>query len=260
MSVAGDEIVGDGGTAALVRQMGEHDTGPSSEGFHVVVIVAADADAGIAHLAGVGLGIGDELGIGLGREVLGGSAEHERNLAQPRHQGDVLLVVDLEFLLVDDGGEHIGAGIADLQRIAVGSRTRHLLDRKDAEGAGLVFDHHRLPENRPHMLADDAHDDIGGAARSERHDDFDRLRRIFVLRGDLDAAEGEQKHQQNAQALHDIFRFRRCSRDIRKFMRKQFALTPMSRHTLVGQFDLDLGDGLSPCGKLAVEPRLRLLQ
>src|SRR5215831_7639602 len=32
------------------------------------------------------------------------------------------------------------------------------------------------------------------------------------------------------------------------------------RRTLVGQFDLDLGDGLSPRGKFAVEPRLRLLQ
>src|SRR5262249_28348548 len=48
-------------------------------------------------------------------------------------------------------------------------------------------------------------------------------------------------------------------RDIRKLC-KQFALTPTSRPTLVRQFDLDLGDGLSPCGKLAVEPRLRLLQ
>ena len=213
MSVTGDEIVGDGGPAALVRQMGEHDAGPLGEGFHVVVVVAADADAGVAHLAGVGLGIGDELGIGLGREVFGRSAEHERNLAQPRHQDDLFVVVDLELLLVDDGREHIGAGIADLQRIAIGSRTRHFLDRKDAEGAGFVFDHHRLAENRPHMLADDAHDDIGGAARPERHNHLDRLRGIFVLRGDLDATDGENKQEQKAQALHHVFRFRAASSD-----------------------------------------------
>src|SRR5215472_2070765 len=38
--------------------------------------------------------------------------------------------------------------------------------------------------------------------------------------------------------------------------------SPQRRHrrTLVGQFDLDLGDGLSPRRKFAVEPRLRLLQ
>src|SRR5262249_37448450 len=174
--------------------------------------------------------------------------EHERNLAQPRHQGDVLLVVDLEFLLVDDGREHIGAGIADLQRVAVGPRTRHFLDRKDAEGAGLIFDHHRLAENRPHMLADDAHDDIGGAARPKWHDDLDRLRGIFVLRGNLAAAEGKEKYQQNAQALHVIVRFRRCFHDLRSealrslprlptvirastFMRRRFALAPTSRYS-----------------------------
>ncbi len=191
MGVAGDEIVGDGGAAALVRQVEHLDAGPLGERLHVVVVVAADADAGVAHLAGIGLGVGDELGIGLRREVLGGGGEHERDLAQPRHQDDLLVVVDLHFLLVDDGRQHVGAGIADLQRVAVGPRPRHFLDGDDAEGARLVLDHDRLAENRPHVLADDADDDVGGAARSERHHDLDRLRRILVLRRGLEAADGE---------------------------------------------------------------------
>src|SRR5215831_12557855 len=43
-------------------------------------------------------------------------------------------------------------------------------------------------------------------------------------------------------------------------IRRRTQSAPASCHTLVGQFDLDLGDGLSPRGKFAVEPRLRLLQ
>ena len=109
MRVAGHEIVGDGGAAALVRQVEQLDARPFGEGLGVVVIVAADADAGIADLAGVGLGEGDELRIGLGCEILGGGGEHQRDLAQPRHHQHVLVVVDLQLLLVDDRREHVGA-------------------------------------------------------------------------------------------------------------------------------------------------------
>ena len=119
MGIAGDEIVGNGGAAPFVRQVSENDPGPLGEGLGIVMIVAANADAGITHFAGICLGIGDEPGKGFGREVLGRGAEHDWNLAQPCHQDHFLLVVDLEFLLVDDGCEHVCAGVADLQRVAV---------------------------------------------------------------------------------------------------------------------------------------------
>jgi hypothetical protein len=80
-----------------------------------------------------------------------------------------------------------------LQRVAVGPRAGHLLDRKNAEGPRLVFNQHRLTQNGPHLLADNAHDDVSGAPRAERHDDFDRLRGIFILRRGRGAADGEDE-------------------------------------------------------------------
>ena len=65
-----------------------------------------------------------------------------------------------------------------------------------------LFYQQRLAQNRPHLLADDAHDDIGGAARAERHDDLHGLRGIFVLCRRTGAAEREDEHQQGGQALH----------------------------------------------------------
>src|SRR5262245_23180429 len=44
----------------------------------------------------------------------------------------------------------------------------------------------------------------------------------------------------------------------KRFMWLSAVLAP--RDALVGQFDLHLGDGLAPRGKLAVEPSLRLVQ
>ena len=89
-----------------------------------------------------------------------------------------------------------------MQRIAVGLRTGHLLDRKDAERPQLVFDQQRLAQNRPHLFADDAHDDIGGAPRPKRYDDLHGLRGIFLLRRRIGAAEREDEQQQGGQALH----------------------------------------------------------
>jgi hypothetical protein len=67
---------------------------------------------------------------------------------------------------------------------------------------GLFFDQHRLAQNGPHLFADNAHDDVCGAPRAERHDDFDRLRGILILRRGRGAADGEDEQQQDAQALH----------------------------------------------------------
>ena len=165
------------------------------------MIVAADPDAGIAHLAGIGLGVSDELRVGLRREVLDGGGEDERHLAEARHHQHVLIVVDLEFFLVDDRREHIGARIADLQRVAVGPRPRHLLDGENAERSGLVLDDDRLAEDAAHLIADDADDDVGRTARAERHHDLDRLRGKLVLRvsghsGDCDETHGYEKDEQ----------------------------------------------------------------
>jgi hypothetical protein len=45
-------------------------------------------------------------------------------------------------------------------------------------GATAIVDHHRLTKRAGDTLADDAADDVGIAARRERHDQMDRPLRI----------------------------------------------------------------------------------
>src|SRR5215831_18574213 len=50
------------------------------------------------------------------------------------------------------------------------------------------------------------------------------------------------------------------NRTIRRFMSVDTRGAEVTPPVLIGQFDLDLGDRLSPRGKLVIEPRLRLFQ
>ena len=61
------------------------------------------------------------------------------------------------------------------QHVAVGIGARHdaLADR--AAGAGFVFDDELLAKLAAEPVKDDPRNDIGGAARTERNDDPDRL-------------------------------------------------------------------------------------
>ena len=66
--------------------------------------------------------------------------------------------------------------VVDQQCVAVGRRARNLRRGDRPAGAGTVLDQHRLAERLAHALADQPRDDVGGAARRERHQDAHGLR------------------------------------------------------------------------------------
>ena len=106
------------------------------------------------------------------------------------------MVGELELVLVDNRRQRVGAGIADLKRVAVGRRLDHFLDGEDSEHARLVLDHEAVAGHLPHLLADDADRDVGRAARAERHHHPDRLRRILVLRLRKAADANDESNEQ----------------------------------------------------------------
>src|SRR5215467_337357 len=68
----------------------------------------------------------------------------------------------------------------DADRVAVGRRVGAGA-RADIRGpAGAVFDHDRLPPAPVQLLAEDAHEDVAGAASAHRHDRLDRPARIVL--------------------------------------------------------------------------------
>ncbi|MCE2949313.1 MAG: hypothetical protein LXA50_19885 [Betaproteobacteria bacterium] len=65
-----------------------------------------------------------------------------------------------------------------LQGVAVAAGARHDLGRDGAAGAAAVVDHELLSEFVAQPLADDAREQVGGAARCERHQEAHRLLRV----------------------------------------------------------------------------------
>ncbi len=206
LDVAVAEVADDLGAAVLERNVQELDAGALGEHLGVDLLIAADAGAAVADLARMRLGVGDEFGEGLGREVGRGRQEEHRHVGEPRHDLHVLAVVDLHLLGEQDRGQPVGRDIADHQRVAVGPRARHFLDRDDPGGAGLVLDHHALAERLAQLLGEQPRHHVGQAAGRIGHDDLDRLRRIGSLRGGAGRAERERKcgDEKPAEAPHSV--------------------------------------------------------
>ena len=131
------------------------------------------------NLAGIGLGGRDQRLDVIGREV----RSRDDDQAGGRHQrhrierGERVVAQRLVHRRGDDlaGGHH-----AERVAVLVGAG-----DRLVAEGAGgarPVLDHDRLAELFLQRLRDDAADDVGAAAGSERHDDADRTLWPFLRR------------------------------------------------------------------------------
>ena len=168
--------------------------------------IAADPDGAVAHLAGIGLGVSQQLGKGFWRKVLGGRGEERRHVVDPRHWHDILFIVDGELARKEDRRDRVGRHVTDHERVTVGSRSGHLLDCQDAEGARLVLDDERLAENAAHRLTEHAANDVGRPARSVRDEDLDRFGWIFVLRLCADEADRKAADRQGEHAwpLHDV--------------------------------------------------------
>ena len=132
---------------------------------------------GQVDLAGIGLGIGDELGDGLGRkrridhqdESIAVEAGDRGNVAR---DGDGALLIERYVDGVRGGDKK--------ERIAIGRRTRDRLQREIAAGTRPVVDDHRLAEPLRQRLTDEPRDDVGRAAGGNEDHQCHRPRRISL--------------------------------------------------------------------------------
>ena len=135
------------------------------------------ADAGRRHveLARIGLGVGDELGNGVGRN---GRIDlhHQRDDVDATDRDDVREEVEVEFV-VQRGVD--GVLRVDQQKgIAIARRTGHEFGRDIAGRAGAGLDDELLAELVRHELGDQAGRDVGRTAGGLPNDEFDRMCRI----------------------------------------------------------------------------------
>ena len=100
---------------------------------------------------------GDQVLQIVGREIFLG--DHELRI--DRHQADRLkILLQIVIQLVDNAAD-MGVPLADVDRVAVGRRTRDTPDRNAAAGAANILDDDRLPEGRSHALGHDARGNVG---------------------------------------------------------------------------------------------------
>src|SRR6185295_4943497 len=91
-------------------------------------------------------------------------------------------------------GDH--AVVREEQRVAVGVRADHALRADQAGGAGLVLHHHRLAPRFRQLLGELARQQVGAAARADRHHDGHRAR----LRHSRNRHETEEKGEKRFHA------------------------------------------------------------
>ena len=140
-------------------------------------------------LAGIGLGIGDELGD-RARRHRGMHQQRVRHARQPRDRREVAREVEVEPL-VERAVDGVGGG-ADQDGVAVGRRVDDAFGRDVAAGARLVLDHELRAEPLGEPLADQARQHVGRPAGRKSDDELHRPGRIVERAGVVRA--GNARH------------------------------------------------------------------
>ena len=159
---------------ALVRNVRQLDAGLDREIFARDMADRADAGRSEVDLAGIGLRVRDQVADrarGIGR------VHHQRGRrdADPADRLEVLARIEPD-VVVERRADAERAGVDQRDHAAVG---RTLGDHPHADGAAraaAVVDDDRLAERFAELVGKDARDDVGAAARRERHDHGDRAR------------------------------------------------------------------------------------
>jgi cytochrome o ubiquinol oxidase subunit 1 len=112
----------------------------------------------------------DEFRHGLHAEA-GGRDHHFRRLHREDHGLQIARPDVRHFLQRRRDGERPGAGQRD--RVAIGRGLCDHVGAIDAAGAAAIVDDDRLAQRLRHGLRENARDDVGRAARGERHDEAD---------------------------------------------------------------------------------------
>ena len=189
--VAGDQILLRR-SRALVGHVGDVDSGRELEQFAADVAGGADALRGVGQLAGVRLGVGDQLlHVLRGHRRMHGEDVRHHDHVDDRHQ--LLGRIVRQLLQVRQDREH--AVVPGQQRVAVGRRLRDRLGGRNAGRAAAILDHHGGLAVLADLGREHARDDVGDAAGRDRHDDPDRLRRKVLRRA---RAPARRRGQQQA--------------------------------------------------------------
>jgi len=139
------------------------------------VIAGPGAARGHVDLAGIGFGVGNELGHGLDRQRRV-DLEHERIERDDRDRHDIANEVELEVLVECRIARVRLAGRQ--QRIAVGGCVHDRLGGDVGAGARPVLDDELLAQSLRQRLCHQAGHDVSAAARRKSNDDPHRFCRI----------------------------------------------------------------------------------
>jgi hypothetical protein len=151
-----------------------HEVGP---GAQLEQLGDQMGEVAVAHgaeieLAGIGLGIGNQLLHGLRREI----RRHHQHLVAFGDLGDRREMLGGVVVAepVDRRPDHQRAGIAEQERIAVGLGASDRLAAERAAGAAAVLDDHGLAENRSEPLRHQPRGGVDRPARRIRHHQLDQ--------------------------------------------------------------------------------------
>jgi hypothetical protein len=115
---------------------------------------------------------------------------------EDRHEIVQQIVVQV---FIDDAVHHVGADVADADRVAIGCGVRELAHGYGAGRPRDVVDDDLLAELLAHALAHDARHEIGRTAGRERHDHGDRLGGIGLGEGWAGQRDGKQSKGRSTQ-------------------------------------------------------------
>ena len=165
--------------AALVRDEHGVDAGEPAE--QIAGEPRGDDAGAVVELAGIGLGLGDQLLHGL--RAVGANDQQRGVLRGQRDRREVLKRV-VGQILGGDRVHHQRDVHGDQQRVAVRRGLRDLLCADRGIAAGAVLDHDRLAPALGQLLAEQACHEVGRPARRERHDElhrpgWERIRRVL---------------------------------------------------------------------------------
>ncbi len=172
--------------------MHDVDAGRQLEFLPGEMVRSADAGRAEIHLAGIRLGVTDQLRNVARREIEVGG-EGERRMRDHRHRSEVSSGIVLEIAIHRRAhGQRRGRY---QQRMSVGRRGGDEFGADGAPGAGAVLDHERLSRRSRQPLGEHSPDDVGSRARRERDDDSYWARRIRLGK----RAFGEGRREYNEQ-------------------------------------------------------------
>ena len=122
--------------------------------------------AGI-ELARIGARRLGELADGVVGRVLR-QGDHHDGVGGPHDRTQIVRIIGQLAVHERMGGEIAGRHV---QQDVIVIRAQERRDRDDAVAAGTIFDHHRLTPALRQLFGEQPRADIGGRARSERHDE-----------------------------------------------------------------------------------------